>query len=109
MFKNSTNMTNLSRAYKGCSNLTNIKNLDQWDMSKTINVSNMFNGCGKLNASFSKQNEYRIVGSFNYVTIPNSSTLSYNDVCFIADGDGETYYFGPNMSCNAPSPPDIPI
>lgn len=102
MFKKSTNMTNLSRAYKGCSNLTNVKNLGQWDMSKTINVSEMFNGCGKLNASFSKQNEYRIEGSFRYTTIPNSSTLSHNDIYFTADGDGEIYYFGPGMICNSP-------
>lgn len=102
MFKKSTNMTNLSRAYKGCSNLTNIKNLGQWDMSKTTDVSEMFNGCGKLNASFTKQNEYRIVGSFNYVTIPNSSNLSYKDIYFIADGDSNIYRFGSDMSCNSP-------
>ena len=45
---NTSNITNMSGLFKGCSALFSLPNISKWDTSKVTNFSSLFMGCSKL-------------------------------------------------------------
>ena len=64
---NTSNITNMSGTFKGCSALFSLPNISKWDTSKVNNFNSLFMGCSKLE-------ELPDISSWN---TSNVSTMQY--------------------------------
>ncbi len=88
---NTSNVTDMSHMFKGCSLLATLY-ISGWDMSEVTNTISMFEGCSKL-ASISFPASLTSIGSYAFDGCTNLTTVTLNSSPSIGTGafpDGAT-------------------
>ncbi len=75
---NFSTVTDMSSMFSGCSSITNIPNINQWDVSKVETMTSMFRGAGKFNADISnwKVGEVKFMNQMFYEAIAFNQDIS---------------------------------
>ena len=86
---NTSNITNMSGTFKGCSALFSLPNISTWDTSKVNNFNSLFMGCSKLeelpdisswNTSNVSTMQYMFMGCSSLKKLPEISKWDVKDV-----------------------------
>lgn len=93
-----SNMTNFDGMFLDCSNLTTIRNSNNWDVSTALNTKRMFKNCINFNSNISSWNTSNVIdmssmfysatsfnqniNSWNVSKVVNMDSMFYNTVSF---------------------------